>query len=103
MFTEKRWPPAEELKQNRAETVNIDNGAGLSGRAFCLLRRDVSGRAENSQGAGEITCGVEPFRQAEVAHQRLAASIEQNVSGLEISMNNALVVCRLDTTCDLCQ
>ena len=55
-----------------------------------LFRRDVTGRSENRQCPREIARGVEPFGQTEIAHQRFAAAVEQNVSGLQVAMQDSL-------------
>ena len=57
-----------------------------------MLGRDVAGRAEDGQRAGEVAGGVEPFGQAEIAHERFAAAVEQDVSRFEIAMENAFAV-----------
>ena len=75
-----------------AETVNIGCRGKIGRRSFRLFGRDVPGRPENRQRAREVARGVEPFGQTEIAHQRFAAAIEQNISGLKIAMQNALAM-----------
>ena len=67
-----------------------------------MFRRNVSRRAEYRKRAGELACGIEPFCQSEVAHHRLAARIEQNISGFEISVKNSLLVSVIDGSRDRC-
>jgi hypothetical protein len=44
---------------------------------------------------------ADPLHQAEVAHHRFAASIEEDVPGLEIAVQDAVRVGELDRACDL--
>jgi hypothetical protein len=57
-----------------------------------LLGRDVTRRAEDGQRSREIACCVEPFGQAEVAYERLAAAVEQDVTRFQVAMEDALAM-----------
>src|SRR5205814_873613 len=57
-----------------------------------LVRRDVTRRAECHERPGEIAVFVEPFGQTEIAHQRFAATIVQDVAWFQNAMENALAV-----------
>ena len=48
---------SEEVKQDRAQAVNVGRGRELAGGALCLLRCNVTGRAEGRQGTGQIAFG----------------------------------------------
>src|SRR5206468_1096724 len=85
------WRPAgEKFEQDRAQTVNVGRRGQIGSRSPGLLRRNVTGRAENSHCVGEITCGVEPFGQTEIAHQRFVSPVQQNVSWFEIAMQDSV-------------
>src|SRR5438876_7267880 len=57
-----------------------------------LLRGDVPWRSKSSERSREIAICLEPFCQTEIAYQRLPPAIEQNVSWLEIAMEDSLAV-----------
>ena len=75
------WRPAgQEIKQDRAETVNVCRRCEFRGRSLRLFGRDIAGRSENRQRVRKLARRVEPFGQAEITHQRFAAPVEQNIS-----------------------
>ena len=75
------WCPAgQKIKQDRAETVNVRRRCEFRSRSVCLFGRDITGCAKNRQCLRKIARGVEPFGQSEIAHQRFAVPVEQNVS-----------------------
>ena len=57
-----------------------------------LFRRHVIGGAENGESLGEIPFALEPFRHTEVAHERFVGAIEQNIPGLQITMQNPVLM-----------
>ena len=61
--------PVNRSEQNGADAVDVGCGSEIFRRALRLLRRDVTGRAENRQRAREIARSVEPFGQTKIAHQ----------------------------------
>ena len=66
-----------------------------------MFRGDIAGSSENRQGAGEVARGVEPFGQAEIAHERFAVSVEEDISGFEVAVKDSFAVCVLDGARDL--
>ena len=102
VFAQERRLPAEELKQNCTKAVDIDRRCEISRRTAYLLWRDVTGCAEDCHRACKIARRIDPLGQAEIAHERLAASIQQNVPRLEISVQNPFVVRVLNGARDLC-
>ena len=74
------WPAGEKIKQDRAETVNVRRRCEFRSRSVCLFGRDITGCAKNRHRVRKIARGVEPFGQSEIAHQRFAVPVEQNVS-----------------------
>src|SRR5262249_12472162 len=92
VFAEKRRTPSEQIEQDRSETVNVRRWSKVGRGSFGLLRCDVTGRAENGERAREIGIRIEPLCQSEIGHERFATTIEQNVSRLQIAMQNALLM-----------
>ena len=90
--TQERRAAREQIEEDRAETVDIGGGFQLRGGAARLFGRDVAGRAENRQRARQIAGGVEPFGQAEIADERFAMAVEQDVSRFEIAMEDAFAM-----------
>src|SRR6185369_5094752 len=80
VLAQKWWPAGEKVKQDRAETVNVRRWCELRSRSVCLFGRDIPGCAKNRERVRKVARGVEPFGQSEIAHQRFAAPVEQNVS-----------------------
>ena len=68
--------------------------------ARSLLRRHVEGSAENGERLREIAFALEPFRQAEVAHERFVGAIEQDIPRLQITMQNPVLMRELDRARD---
>ena len=68
--------------------------------ALSLFRRHVKGRAKNGERLREIAFALEPFRQTEVAHERFVGAIEQNIPGLQITMQNPVLMRVLDRARD---
>ena len=102
MFAQEWRLAGEEIEQDCAEAVNIGRRRELRACASGLLRGDVTGRAENGECACEIARGVEPFGQAEVAHQGLAARIKHDVARLEVAVQDAMVVGEFHCARDFC-
>ena len=90
MLTEKRRPTRQEVKEDRAETINIGGRLEIGHWAFGLLRGDVAGRAKDGERTGEVARSIKPFGEAKVAHQRLTVAVEQNVTRFQIAMEDAL-------------
>ena len=90
--------PSQKIEQDRAQTIDISRRRKLcrfSQCRICLLRRNVTGRAENRQAVRKIAYAIEPCGQTKIAHQRFAVSIEQNIRRFEIAMQDASDMCVL--------
>ena len=96
MRTQEWWAAGEKVEEDGAETVDIGGGFEFRGGAAGLLGRDVAGCAEEGERASEIARSIEPFGQAEIAHERFAAAIEQDVSRFQIAVENSFAVRVLD-------
>ena len=106
----KRAPSREHLVEQRAEAEEI--GAMIGGPAAHLLRRHVAHRAEDDAGAGLRRRGsrrladadslrVDQLGQAEVEDLDAAVIGEEDVVGLEVAVNDPLVVRRGEPVRDL--
>ena len=86
---------SQQVIKNRAETVDIGcrSHAARIGRLF---RRHVVWRAEDRKSLGEIAFALQPFRKAKVAHVRFASGIEEDISRLQIAMQNSVLVRKRD-------
>src|SRR5205823_11643695 len=87
-----RRTPGEQIEQNCSEAVNVGSWSKLGCRSFGLLGRDVTRRAEDCERAREIGTGVEPFGQSDIGHEWFAATVEQDLSRLEIAMQNPVLI-----------
>ena len=91
---------SQQVIKNRAETVHICCCSDTA-RIGRLFRRHVVRRAENRQRLREIAFALQPFRKAEVAHERFAGGIEKDISRLQIAMQNSVLVRKRDRACKL--
>ena len=65
-----------------------------------MFGSDVTGGAEDRQRPSELAGGVEPFGEAEVAHEGFAAGVEENVPRFEVAVEDAFGVGILNGTRD---
>jgi hypothetical protein len=113
-----RTAPHEHFVEHAAERPDV--GATIDVPSFGLLRRHVGSRAENDAGGrhrrrrhrrrienlapASPTCAtrsVERFRQTKVEHFDRAVVAYFDVGRLQIAMDDALFVCRLEGVGDL--
>jgi len=73
----------------------------LGGRPVGLFRRDVARRSETGERSREMAPNLLTPGQTEIADERFAPAIEQDISRFEIAMENALVVSVLNSLRDL--
>src|SRR5437868_450592 len=92
VFAQERRAPGEQIEQDCSEAVNVGSRSKLGCRSFGLLGCDVTRRAEDCECAREIGTGVEPFGQAEIRYEWFALTVKQDVSWLEIAMQNAVLM-----------
>src|SRR5207248_6365204 len=75
-------------------------------QVFCwavrLLRRDEPRCSEASQSSGEIGRCLERLGDPEIAHQRFAVLVQQNISRFQIAVQNAFTVYVLHGTTHFC-
>ena len=56
--------------------------------ARCLLRRHERGRADDRTRLGQLAVPLDPLRQAEIGHIRLASLVQQDVRWLQIPVQD---------------
>ena len=84
---------SEQFVENRAESVDICGAADSCIVTDRLLGRHVTGRSHYLLRARD---GAPMFHQpgeAEISQVRFAVSVQQNISWLDVSMQNAVFVC----------
>src|SRR5205085_10953064 len=89
----KRRMASEQFVENRAESVDICGAADSCIVTDRLLGRHVTGRSHYLLRARD---GAPMFHQpgeAEISQVRFAVSVQQNISWLDVSMQNAVFVC----------
>ena len=87
----------EQLVEDRAEGVLVDEGAGVIGLAAGLLGGHVVGRADDGAGTGLVRVVVpEAFGQAEVGDLGAAVGGQQDVGRLEVAVDDPLQVGGVD-------
>ena len=90
-LAEKRRRPREHLVHHAAERVHV--GAAVEGVAGRLLGAHVDRRADDEPGDGEplVRGGADRAGDAEVGDDRVAR-LEQHVAGLDVAVDDAVVV-----------
>ena len=91
-IAEERRPATEQLIKNRAKRIDIARHALAFAFATRLLRREIRGRSKHISGEREALRRVELSREAKVADARRTRSIEQDVRGLQVAMQHALLM-----------
>jgi hypothetical protein len=85
----------QDFVENRPQAVNI-HGRGRRAQSGSLLRSHVGGRAYHRPHQGQQGIRVDPTREAEIADPWLAVLIEQDVSRLQVAVENAALVGKMD-------
>src|SRR5687767_1732428 len=84
----------QEFVEDRAQRVHVGNrpdGLRVSG---CLLRGHIARTAEQCPGCGEV--GPDVFCDPKIGDLRGASLGEQDVGGLEVAVDDALLVSIMD-------
>ena len=97
----KRGLAAQQFVQDGTQAVDIAGDRGLGRPAPGHFRRQVVGGAENGEGMGEAAVLVGQPGQPEIGHVRLANGVEEDVGRLEIAVEDAVLVGKMDRTGDL--
>src|SRR5205823_14916647 len=98
VFTEERRSASEQIEMHGADAVNIRRRTQVFCWTVRLLRRDEPRCSEASQSSGEIGRRLERLGESEIAHQRFAVLVQQNISRFQIAVQNAFTVCVLHGT-----
>ncbi len=83
------WPAREELEENDSQGVEVGLGGGHL--ASGLLRRHVAHGAEDVPRLGDLALG-EGSGDAEVDHLGLAVLAEEDVQGLDVAMDDPILM-----------
>ena len=91
-LTTKRRPASEQFVQNHAQAIHVRRRGHLFDLAGGLLRGHVRRCAEDFARERETAVAFHNLGQAEVGYVRLPCPIDQNVSGLQVAMQDAALV-----------
>jgi hypothetical protein len=65
-----------------------------------LFGRHVAGRAEDRRGVREAAAALDDFRETEIREMRLALDIDENIRGLEVTVQHAALMCVMNRARD---
>src|SRR5947207_255058 len=82
----------EQLVKDGTQAVNIGGGGELFGSTTCLFGCHVTGRPEDGEAMSQRRVILDQFGQAEIGHVGIALLIQENIGGLEISVENATLM-----------
>src|SRR5262249_6592503 len=88
--------PGDQLVEDDPHAVDVTAGPDLPDLAGGLLGGHVRRRAEHLTRDGHVGAGVAEPGEAEVADERLAALVHEDVSGLDVAVDDAFFVGGLD-------
>jgi hypothetical protein len=88
----KRWMASEQLVKHCAESVDIRGATDARVISHRLFRRHVAGRAQNFHCARDATLCFDQPCQSEIGEMRFAFCVQQNVSGFDIAMQDAVLM-----------
>jgi len=91
-----RRPPRQQFVQDRPQGVHVGGGAGRVGRLAGLLGGHVARRPDRGAGPRDAGLAVEPPGEAEVADLRRAVGGQENVRRLQVAVDDAALVGRVD-------
>ena len=83
---------SEQLVKHCAKSIDVCGAADGRVVSDSLFRRHVTGRAQDFQRARDRAFRFDQSGQSEIGQMRFAFSIEQNVSRLDVAMQNAVLV-----------
>ena len=86
------WMASKQMVKHRAQSIHVCCGCELAAIAQRLFRRHVTRRAQRFNCAGDSALSFSQPRQAEVGKVRFTFCIDQNVSWLNVSMENAALM-----------
>src|SRR5947208_4400400 len=84
---------SEHLVKHCAESVNIRGPSDPRVISHRLFRRHVAGSAQNFHRAGDGTLCFDQPCQPEIGEMRFTFCVEQDVSGFDVAMQNAVLMC----------
>ena len=93
-LTGERRLTMQQLVQDHAQRIDV--GRGVDRLALHLLRRHVRGGADHAPGCGQAVFVVDQLRDAEVEDLGLAAVGDEDVVGLQVAVDDLVVVRHAD-------
>src|SRR6266487_265748 len=81
---------SEQLVKHCAESVDVRGARNARVISHCLFRRHITGSAQNFHRARSGTLCFDQPGQPEIGEMRFAFCVEQDVSGFDVSMQNAV-------------
>ena len=88
--------PCEQFIENRAQAVDVRGGGDGLRAAGGLLGWHVVRRAQHRAAQGQVEAAFDALGQAEVADERLALRVEEDVSRLQIAVQHAALMRVMD-------
>src|SRR6266487_6108327 len=92
----------EQLVKDCAKSVNIRCAGELRVVTGGLLRRHVTWCAQNLQRARDRALCLDQPRQTEIGEMRFAFCIEQNIAGLDVTMQDTVLMGMMKRASQLC-
>ena len=94
--TRERNLPGEHFKQHNANRIKV--GANVYFLSLCLFGGEVGSGSQNGGGCCNVVEGLcNSSSNTEVQNLHLALTGEHDVIRLDVTVNNALVVCKLNS------
>ena len=81
----------EQVIEDRSETIDIGQFSDGS-LAGSLFGGHICGSSQNLAGGCDFRSASQLFREAEVGHLRRSLGVDQDVPGLEITVDNSMSV-----------
>src|SRR6266508_4612118 len=89
----------QQLVKYCAEPIDICGAADSRVVSHCLLWRHVTWRAQNFQRARHRALRFDKSRKTEVGEMRFALLVQQNVSRLDVAMQNPVLMRVVNGAC----
>src|SRR6476661_1969811 len=83
---------SEQLVKDGAKSIDICDAADSGVVSYCLFRRHVTRRAQHFQRARDRTLRLDQSRKTKIGEMWFALCVEQDVSGFDVSVENAALM-----------
>ncbi|OPZ74570.1 MAG: hypothetical protein BWY79_02082 [Actinobacteria bacterium ADurb.Bin444] len=99
-ITLERYASGQEFEENYSQGIQI--GARVRGQILCLLRRHIVGGAHHESRL-RVSRAPENAGYTEISEHWIAFLREENVGGLDVSMDHALTVGIIESGAQRCE